>query len=590
MTSSFQERKKVFLTDPVTKESEVKIISNIDKKNITIRKFKGIDHRTKNSDPTGSADVVNFRFKHDGSLEKREGVASLASITGTVRAIWTGNIRGAERCFFLASKKIYEIDKNGTVTPIANANTSSGNAEIFFYKGQLYLIDGSGIYCIYQGHLTSPLGYVPLVGNMWYDGQVGDIYQSRNLLSDRGRYSYVMGDTNTRILRFNEAVDSIDAVYVNGELIPDDMYDFVSDSAISVYPLKNYDTVTVAVTYSPKKDTIIDAYGCTQAAVFGGANNSRPFFWGHPSYPAKMYSCGFVSEDDLMQCQLMYPDSDAFYIPQGAEFTVGDGQFPIRAVSRHYDRLLIFTEGGTWMADNADCSFEKHPLININMNVSVISDGAAVSIENHPYCIGKDAIWCWTSDTDELNDCNAYKISEQLCEHLPEGFFTNGRVFADAKRRELLFTSKDTLGTIWVYSLDNKAWSRFTGINVDRFFNFFGNVGFIYSSAISYFFENSFYDVGKEIVAVFESNALNVESPPPWRLSDIDISYSAGGVNVILDTDTTENKLSVKLPISDQYCRKLFRASTGRSNSFKLKVIANGAERQTLHSVGIKVK
>ena len=136
------------MTDPVTKESEVKIISNIDKKNITIRKFKGIDHRTKNSDPTGSADVVNFRFKHDGSLEKREGVASLASITGTVRAIWTGNIRGAERCFFLASKKIYEIDKNGTVTPIANANTSSGNAEIFFYKGQLYLIDGSGIYII----------------------------------------------------------------------------------------------------------------------------------------------------------------------------------------------------------------------------------------------------------------------------------------------------------------------------------------------------------------------------------------------------------------------------------------------------------
>ena len=73
----------------MTKESEVKIISNIDKKSITIRKFKGIDRRTENSDPLGSSDVVNFRFKHDGSLEKREGITRLTSITGTVRAVWT---------------------------------------------------------------------------------------------------------------------------------------------------------------------------------------------------------------------------------------------------------------------------------------------------------------------------------------------------------------------------------------------------------------------------------------------------------------------------------------------------------------------
>lgn len=574
----------------MTKESEVKIISNIDKKSITIRKFKGIDRRTENSDPLGSSDVVNFRFKHDGSLEKREGITRLTSITGTVRAVWTGNIQGTERCYLLIDNKIYELSQNGAKTQIAVANTSSGKADLFFFRGHLYLIDGSGIYCIYQNSIAKPCGYVPLVGNRWYDGQVGEIYQPRNLLTDKGRYTYVMGNTNTKILCFNEPVESIDAVYVNGELLSDDMYDFVSDSALSVYPLNNYDTVTVAVTYAQKTDDDIAAYGCTQATVFGGANNSRPFFWGHPSYPAKMYSCGFVSENDLMQSQLIYSDSDTFYISKESEFTVGDGQFPIRAVSRHYDRLIIFTEGGAWMADNADCSFESHPLMNINMNVSVLSDGAAVSIENHPYCIGKDAIWCWTSDTDELNDCNAYSISEPLRGVLPDGFFSTGRIFADHKRRELLFTSKDILGTIWVYSLETASWSRFTGINVDRFFNFFGYVGVIYSAAISYFFENSFYDVGKEIVAVFESNTLNVNSPPPWRLSDIDVSYSDGSISVTLDTDAAENKLSVQLPSSDQHRRRIFRASTGRSNAFKLKVTAGGAERQTLHSVGIKVK
>ena len=574
----------------------MKIISNIDNKIITIRRFKGMDKRTVKSDPLGSCYIENFRFMYDGSLQKREGYEAVADIPGIIRAVWTGNMGGAQRCYILASNTIYELSENGEKQQIATANTSSGNADFFHYKGQLYLIDGTGIYCVNKGSLSNPWGYVPLVGQLWKDGQVGDIHQPRNLLNDHARYSYIMGGNDSKILYFNEPIQSVDAIYINGVKLDSDTYVFAGDSAIAVRTLDNYDKVTVAVTYPPRSDASIDAYSCTQATVFGGANNSRPFFWGNKEFPATMYSCGYVSDGELSQSKLFYPESDGFYIPENSEFTVGDGQFPVRAVSRHYDRLLIFTEGGAWMANNADCSFESNPLININMNVSVLSDGAAIPIENQPCCIGSNAIWRWNSDTDELNDCNAYSISEPISNYIPEGFYSNGRVFADNARRELLFTGKDMPGTVLVYSIQNNAWSCFRGINADKFFNFFGKIGFCCSSESSdsstvyRFSKDAYTDAGKEINAYFESNPLNTDSAPPWRLSDIYVSYSEGGVQLSLDTDIRSNYISTKLPDSNELCNSHYRANTGRLNSLRIRVSATGAQRQILHSVGIKVK
>ena len=109
----------------MTKEREVKIISNIDKKSITISRFKGMDRRTEGSDPQGSATVNNFRFTHDGSLEKREGYKWLATITGKVRALWTGYVDGAQRCFVLADNAVYELDKYGKIYAAKRAAQNS---------------------------------------------------------------------------------------------------------------------------------------------------------------------------------------------------------------------------------------------------------------------------------------------------------------------------------------------------------------------------------------------------------------------------------------------------------------------------------
>lgn len=582
------------MTDPVTKESEVKIISNIDKKSITINKFKGIDCRTEKSDPVGSAFVKNFRFKHDGSLQKREGYTRLATVPGTIRAVWTGLIDGSQRCYVLSGNQIYEISKSGELTSIATANTDTGDADFFCYHGQLYIIDKEGFCAVGNGRLSHPTGYVPLVGNMWYDGQVGEIYQPRNILTSKARYTYVMGENDNQLIYFDQPIQSLDSAYINGEKVADDMFYLLGDTVATVYPLKNHDRLTVTVTYQPKTDAALGVHSCTHATVFGGASNSRPFFWGNENYPATMYSCSHVSESDLAECLSLFPQSDYFYIPYGSSFTVGDGQFPIKAVSRHYDRLLIFTEGGTWMADSTDCAFEKQPVININMNVGVSSNGAATPVENQPCCVGNNAIWRWNSHTDELNDCNAYSISDPILSYLPSSFFKDATVFADTSRRELLFTSSVASGNVWVYSIENDAWSCFENIYATKFLNLFGNVGFYRAytdqSYLYYFSKYTYTDMGQEIVATYETNALNPDCEPPFRLSDVYVNYSEGAVDLTVDTDAHTSKLSVKLPTSEMPYPHRIRAVTGRAKSLKLRITAGGTRRQSLHSVGIKVK
>ncbi len=581
------------MTDPVTKESEVKIISNIDKKSITIDQFKGIDCRTENSDATGSSFIKNFRFKHDGSLQKREGYTQLATVPGTIRAVWTGFLDGDQRCYVLADNKIYEIFETGEMRTVTTANSRTGDADFFYYRGDLYLVDGKGIWILKNDYLTQPTGYVPLVGNMWFDGEVGDVYQPRNLLTDKARYSYVMGGNDYKLIFFDQPIQSLDSVYINGEKIAEDQYYMIGEMAAGIYPLKSYDHLVVTVTYPPQTN-LITAFKCTHATVFGGANNSRPFFWGNPIVPCHMFTCNYVSDADLDECLTLFPTSDSFYMPYGSIFTVGDGQFPVRAVSRHYDRLLIFTEGGTWMADSTNCSFENQPLININMNVGVSSNGAATPVENQPCCVGNNAIWRWNSHTDELNDCNAYSISDPITPYLPAEFFKDATVFADTARRELLFTSSVLAGRVWMYSIEKDAWSCFDGIYATKFFNLFGNVGFYYlsdgKSHIYYLDKYAYTDMGEEIVATYESNALRPNSDPPFRSSDVYVSYSGIEVTLSVDTDTCISKFSAELPPSEKLYQKRLRANTGRTESLKLRITAGGTGRQSLHSVGIEIK
>ena len=253
------------------------VISIQKPKTFTFEGFKGIDTRKYHTDPLGSSHITNFRIGADGSLIKREGSRLLAQLSPSVRAVWSGKYRDRFTGFMLFGSSVVEVNPiSGGERFIATVNSVLGGAEFFYYRDNMYLVDGENIYCVGEDSLTTPVGYVPLIAKDWSDNEVGQIYQPRNLLNNHGRLSYVISEKATSILRLDSFVYSVDRVTVNGVTVPKDTYTVGTSSPyVNVSGLNAGDRVCVHVTYPRSLDELISLRTATRAFVFGGINTSR---------------------------------------------------------------------------------------------------------------------------------------------------------------------------------------------------------------------------------------------------------------------------------------------------------------------------
>lgn len=529
--------------------------------------------------------MVNLRIRADGSLEKRCGYRLLRTFGGTVRAMWTGRLDGSFKGYVLVGSTVSLIDfSSNTVTAIGNIGTTSTEADFFYYRSGLYLVDGTAIYVISNGTVTTPHGYVPLRGKDWSDTLLGETYEPRNLLCDKGRITYLIREDYSSFLRLDSVVSHIDDVYINGSRISSSNYTLTSlGDTVSVSVLSPGDRVTVYFTYPSIAGSTDELLSNTRATVFGGISNARPFLWNGQNR-AVMYSSAFVSEKSLKESQVGFPQSDALYFPADHEFTVGDGSSPITAVSRHYDRLLIFTETGAWMADSSACGVEDHPVLSINSRAGVISRGAEARLGNQPCTVGEAEIYRWLSTTDELDESNAYSISEPIKERLPKEFFENARVFADTRRDELLFCSPALGDSIYVYQSARSAWVRFDGISADYFVDCGTDIGFMSGNSLYVFDEALTCDYGdREIVGRLESNIIPLASGRRARLSSVTAYVEGDGCQLDVRLDG-EDAPSLSVPLGNT--KK--RLSAKRAKSATLTLSAVGNERQIIHSLSLQ--
>lgn len=558
---------------------------------ITLEGFSGIDRLRSHTKPSAASDIVNFRICRDGSLEKREGYKLFCSLGKKIRAVFGGYIGGSYVCYALAGSDVFKIDaESGDANVIGSVSTSDTEADFFSYRGALYLIDGNGLYKITDGGTAQPFGYVPLVGKDWSDSVRGEPYEPRNLLNSKGRISYIASEKPSSVLYLDEAVSSVDAVYINGELISSERYSISGIAPmINVSGLSAGDKICVYFTYENTPYTAEAVMKNTHAAVFGGINNSRPFLFGGDN-PSVIYSAAYVSDASLDASRLGYPASDALYFPNGYEFTVGDGCYPVKAVSRQYDRLLIFTEGNAWQADSSACGTEEFPIMKINSSVGVASTHGAALLGSSPYTVGKDGIYRWTTDTDELNDCNAYRISEPIDGLISENFLKNACIFADGRRRELLISSPAASDRVLVYSEEADAWSSFDGIGALDFFELNGSVGFIKENAVYVFDGNMYTDNGKEITAVFTSGICDFGTKASKHISEIGISLDDGTVSADIFTDGNTFSSASRTFSSQKHAYSSKRVSARRFDYLSAKLTAGGLSRPRLHSLYIKIR
>ena len=483
--------------------------------------FGGIDTSSPASSSNNGAKIENFRIMPDGSLQRRKCFRGKLDIGRKIRAICRCSINGEYVFYALAGNIVYKYEHNGEkLTQLGTVGTDSGRASIFQYMGCVYIIDGQDIYEIKYGEVVVVDGYAPLIGKNWdTNGHLGEINEPLNLLNSRARISYIVKDYDAVTLGFPQDTMSIDAVAINGNIVDNSRY-YVDWSflTVSISDMNKGDRIMVYITL---KNSLLDRREVvknTEAYVFGGISNSRVFLWGGDKKNV-VFSTGIVSNSALRDSELVYTGTGALYFPQDANFVVGDGSYEIKGVGRHYDRLLIFTEGDTWMADSDSSSAEDFPTMRINSAWGCASLGGVSKAGNDPISISRDRIMRWTTNTDELDDCNAYCISDGIASLLDKEFFDNAIVYEDKYNGEVLFRyPKDDDGRVYVYNVRTSKWYSYSGIKADIFFDGPDDLAFVSGSSV-YFFDGSLeYDIdingeSKPVYAVYESNQIDFGMP-----------------------------------------------------------------------------
>ena len=565
---------------------------------LDIDKFEGIDSRFTHSNPKGSSDIVNFRILPDGSLKKRYGYRILAQLEYDIRAMWSGIIDGKFTGFVLVREKVKQLDfETGALTDVGTVNSYDSEAQFFYYQSSLYLVDGYRIYLIRPHDVSFPHGYIPLVGKDWRDTYRGAPYERRNLLNNKGRITYVISDDPSVYLKTDEEISSIDLILINGEVINNSRYSITAMSrTVAVEGMEPGDRVEMFFTYAnfPYTEAYEGLLTNTRAMVFGGINNFRPFLWG--GRKGMMYTAAYVSEDALAASRMCDSRSDALYFPVGYEFTVGDGASEITAVSRHYDRLLIFNENGAWMANSSSCGVDDFPVLNINSHAGVLSQGAAAMLGNRPCTVGQTTIYRWTSSTDEFDECNAYSISEQIDGLLPPDFYKSATVFSDTARGELYFCSPALGDVVWVYSEKNGSWVRFNGISADRFISCGDEVGFIRGKTIYVFDKSLTVDMpeaytAQTIRASYTSNSMTFDTDGKKRLYGVTLCGSGGSPLLCVALNGQDGyPISHEMALRGAQCTVTRRTRSTRFENMLLAIYCEDNEPTTIRSVSIQAR
>lgn len=567
------------------------------KKEFSFGKFGGVD-RTRCHERADSAEnIVNFRLLADGSLMRREGTRLFATLPDNIRAVSSTILNGQHSILVLAGYTVALINiETSTVSSIGTVRTASGNGCFFYLKDTLYLADGSSIYRYNGIEFVDAVGYIPTIGVNWRCGKAGEILESRNLLNNRGKITYLVNDTFTPYLFSTEPIESVEALYVNGILrSPSDYSVDKGFNAVVMTSLKEGDSVEVRYIFQDNYASLRNRlFAATSSAIFGDSKGIRVFLLGG-GLSGKVFQAQPVSEAQILSSQKMNSNSDKLYFPVGSEFDVCNGTYSATDILRYRDKLLVFTEGDVWMVSSEGNDGVQATGVNAHIGCPVLH-GATLS-DNDPYSIGRHAVWHWSGASLSENTYRAENISAPVEIELDEATLKNSCIFYNASAKEIWVYSKQHQ-VAWIYGIDAKAWYKFDGFYADGFFDMDGRVAFYHENKIFVFDKNMLQDTDKngtvsDIIATYTSGFADPMDEKTRTLSEITVRGELFGkpvnLEIIPDRGTVK---SYQLADSKADGHTLIhkRANSGRFKYVRFKLTASEKVRQHIHSLTLTAR
>ncbi len=570
------------------------------KPTLSLDGFRGVDHRADHKDGRVASDLINFRIREDGSLEKRPGYRLLADLGGPVRAFFTRNAEGKEIAYALVQSTLYAVDLlTGEKSVLGTVATHDGDACFFFYKSLLYLMDEKDIYIYENGTLSPAVGYVPLIGKDWVNDYVGEPYEPKNILTRRARISYVVSESRPSIFMCTgEPVESVDIVYRNGVLVdPEDYYIDEGFQTINVIGSDKGDRLEIYMTmkngHEERRKLFLTS---NRSTVFGGMEDYRLFFWDCDD-PSLIFCSSFVPREQVLSSARYGGNGNDIYIPVGYEFRVGAVEHRIQGCASHYERLLIFTENDTWMASSDVSGVSELSLSAINTEIGCAPLDGVAAVGNTPISIGRNSLYQWHQESDLPDRCNAKRMSEAIDGLFSLPDYRNSGLYYDRYRNELWFFNRET-GVVWIRNLTCQDWFRFTGIFADQLFDAGGQVGFLREGALYVFDDTAYTDWRSDgdsapIEAKYVGALTDFDCPDKKNLSALTLRGDGGGGSLFL-TFSEDGEREVSYPLfegetaSHLVLKK--RLSSGRFRYGRLTLTAPNEGRPVIHSLTLHTR
>lgn len=450
---------------------------------VTIDKFLGL-----NLSSTGdtqiklgeSGNMNNFYITNDNKLRKMYGYKTFYDFDGEVTGMYAAILNKIHYLLVAVKKtvssvtttKLYyflsdDLDNEEDWEHLtAHEIGTIGNDEcsFFTFDNKIYMLCGK--YMKWDGTTLSEVeGYIPKVfiaGNP--DGS-GTEFEELNMLTGKKHMTF-NGQTGVKQYYLaEEQLDSIDAVYVNGNLVPrmadEEHANYTAMKNIGFVGFTDYFTEDLGGTNN------IDIYwtknnGTRQyiekmkfGTIFGGDVDTRAFLYGNPSEQNRIRYSG-VTEDGIPTVE---------YFPTFSQLDVGPKNFAVTDLTRQYDRLLVTTNKPEAYyltistlqldEDTTTTSIQTFPLNEAHGNIAI---GQGQVLNNDPVTIENGSIIKWKS-TQVRDERNMEDISQKIKLDLNNMNLATSKTLDHQADNQywLLNTNK-----VYIYNYFNETYSRIT--------------------------------------------------------------------------------------------------------------------------------
>ena len=436
-----------------------------------------------------------------------------------VKSLWSGFVAGREVIVAACNGHLWELTLSGGAWSKASCGTidTTGRVEIFGFDGCAYILTDTE-YKVWNGTaLRSVEGYVPLVSISNPPAGGGALLEQVNKLTGQRRAWFSPDGTAATFQLPEKNITLVDAVKstVTGEAITN----WKSDAAAGTVTFGRVSTGfqpwideppaagtnTIEITWTAQTSYRSQVIGMTCAELFNGAQDTRVFLYGDGSNKA-IYSG--LDYDGVGR---------ADYFPDLNEAAVGDANTPIRAMIRHYDRLLCFKADSAWsisystitLADGTvTAGFYVSP---VNRDIGSCALGEARLVENRPRTLDGRSVIEWRASGGgylTADQRNAVCVSQRTEKSIRGFDLAAARTFYDKINREYYVIGAN--GDALVNNVEADAWYVYTGFDARCMIVYQDEVYYGDGDGnLRHFSADYFSDNGEAIDCLWESGAMD---------------------------------------------------------------------------------